>query len=169
MGTNFALPRFGPKVLVPVGMTLVAVAMLLFTRLGLDSTYAADVLPPLMLMGFGMGTVMPASIQTATLGVEPAFAGVASALANTSQQVGGSIGTAVLNTIATTAATAYVSTTLPVTDLVLAQAAVQSYAAAYWWCAGLFAAGAVLAAALFRRRPAGEQVPNPAREPVIAA
>jgi MFS transporter len=171
VGTNFALPRFGPKVLVPTGMALGVAGMLHLTRLGVDSTYAADVLPALMLVGLGMGTIMPASMQTATLGVEPAFAGVASALVNTAQQVGGSIGTAVLNTLAATTATAYLTTHVPVTDAVLAQAAVDSYATAYWWGAGFFAFGGVLAALLFRRRVTDEPVVVPAVgavEPAIA-
>jgi EmrB/QacA subfamily drug resistance transporter len=156
ISTNFALPRLGPKVLVPAGMALAVVGMLYLTRLGVDSTYTADVLPALMALGLGMGTIMPASMQTATLGVEPAFAGVASALVNTAQQVGGSIGTALLNTLAATSATAYLTSHVPATDAVLAQAAVHSYATAYWWGAGFFAFGGVLAALLFRRRVTDE-------------
>ena len=71
----------------------------------LDSSYAADVLPGLIVIGFAMGSIMPASMQTATLGVDRQYAGAASAMVNTSQQVGGSIGTALLNTLAATAAT----------------------------------------------------------------
>jgi EmrB/QacA subfamily drug resistance transporter len=154
VGTNVLLPRFGPKVLVPIGMTLAAAGLLYLTRVGVDSTYAVDVLPALMVIGLGMGTIMPASIQTATLGVQPAFAGVASALVNTAQQVGGSVGTAVLNTLATTAATGYLAANLPTTQAALGQAAVQSYVTAYGWAAGFFAFGAVLAALLFRRKVA---------------
>ena len=152
LSTNIFLPRFGPKVMVPIGMLLAMTGMLLLTRLDLQSTYAADVLPALMVLGFGMGSIMPASIQTATLGVDRRFAGVASALVNTSQQVGGSIGTALLNTIAATAAANYVAAHLPSTPTIAAQAAVSSYAAVYWVGAGFFAFGAVLAALLFRRR-----------------
>ncbi|WP_252437089.1 MFS transporter [Pseudonocardia humida] len=170
IGTNLALPRLGPKVMVPTGMALATVGMLYLTRLGVDSTYTADVLPALALVGLGMGTIMPASMQTATLGVEPAFAGVASALVNTAQQVGGSIGTAVLNTLAATAATAYLASHVPATDAVLAQAAVHSYATAYWWGAGFFAVGGVLAALLFRRRVTEEPTVPAAgvAEPAIA-
>ena len=96
LGTNLFVPRFGPKILVPVGMTLGVVAMIWLTFLDASSQYAANVMPPLMVMGFAMGTIMPASMQTATLGVDRHFAGVASATVNTSQQVGGSIGTALL-------------------------------------------------------------------------
>ncbi|MDQ1580656.1 MAG: hypothetical protein QOD05_1431 [Microbacteriaceae bacterium] len=155
LSTNIFVPRFGPKIMVPFGMILAAIGMVYLTHLDLNSTYAADVLPPLMILGFGMGSIMPASMQTATLGVDRRFAGVASAMVNTSQQVGGSIGTALLNTLAATTATDYVASHLPPSAAVAAQAAVHSYATAYWWGAGFFAFGAVLAALLFRRRGQG--------------
>jgi EmrB/QacA subfamily drug resistance transporter len=168
LSTNLLLPRLGPKVLVPIGMTIAALGMLYLTRLDLNSTYAANVLPPLMILGLGMGTIMPAAIQTATLGVDRQYAGVASALVNTSQQVGGSIGTALLNTLAATAAADYVASHLPPTATVAAEAAVHSYSVAYRWGAGIFAFGAVLTALLFRRRvpadpaatPSGPAVPE---------
>jgi hypothetical protein len=125
--------------------------MVYLTHLDLNSVYVIDVLPALMILGLGMGTIMPASMQTATLGVDGQFAGVASAMVNTSQQVGGSLGTALLNTLAATAATNYVAANLPATAAVAAQAAVESYAVAYWWGAGFFFVGGVVAALLFRR------------------
>jgi EmrB/QacA subfamily drug resistance transporter len=155
LSTNIFVPRFGPKVMVPTGMILAMIGMILLTRLNLDSSYAANVLPALMVMGFGMGTIMPASMQTATLGVDRAFAGVASAMVNTSQQVGGSIGVALLNTLAATAATDYLASHTPATAEVAANAAIASYATAYWWGAGFFALGAVVSALLFRRRGQG--------------
>jgi EmrB/QacA subfamily drug resistance transporter len=161
LSTNIFVPRFGPKIMVPFGMILAAIGMVYLTHLDLNSTYAADVLPPLMILGFGMGSIMPASMQTATLGVDRRFAGVASAMVNTSQQVGGSIGTALLNTLAATAATDYVASHLPPSAAVAAQAAVHSYATAYWWGAGFFAFGAVLAALLFRRRGQGLSLSTP--------
>jgi EmrB/QacA subfamily drug resistance transporter len=160
LSTNIFVPRFGPKIMVPFGMTLGAIGMALLTNLDLDSTYAANVLPPLMILGFAMGSIMPASMQTATLGVDRQFAGVASAMVNTSQQVGGSIGTALLNTLAATAAADYVASHLPATAGVAAQAAVTSYATAYWWGAGFFAVGAVNAALLFRRMGHGLSLSN---------
>ena len=168
LSTNLFFPRLGPKVLVPIGMTIAALGMVYLTRLDLHSSYAADVLPPLMILGLGMGTIMPASIQTATLGVDRQYAGVASALVNTSQQVGGSIGTALLNTLAATAAANYVAAHLPPTATVAAEAAVYSYSVAYRWGAGIFAFGAVLTALLFRRgvpgapsnTPSGPAVPK---------
>jgi MFS family permease len=155
LSTNIFVPRFGPKIMVPIGMTLATIGMVYLTHLDLSSTYAADVLPPLMIIGAGMGSIMPASMQTATLGVDRQFAGVASAMVNTSQQVGGSIGTALLNTLAATAATNYVAAHLPASATVATEAAIHSYAVAYWWGAGFFAFGAVFSALLFRRRGQG--------------
>jgi EmrB/QacA subfamily drug resistance transporter len=158
LSTNIFVPRLGPKVMVPVGMTLAAIGMAYLTRLELDSTYLANVLPPLLILGAGVGSIMPAAIQTATLGVDRQFAGVASALVNTSQQVGGSIGTALLNTLAATAAANYIAAHVPPTPATAAEAAVHSYAVAYGWGAGIFAVGAVLAALLFQRRGQAEPV-----------
>ncbi|WP_354236293.1 MFS transporter [Arthrobacter sp. UYEF3] len=161
LGTNIFVPKFGPKIMVPFGMALGVIAMVLLTRLDLHSGYATDVLPPLMVMGFAMGSIMPASMQTATLGVDRQFAGIASAMVNTSQQVGGSIGTALLNTLAATTATNYAASHLPVTATVAAEAAVQGYATAYWVGGAFFAFGAVFSALLFRRRGDGVSLTNP--------
>src|SRR5690349_13877162 len=81
-----------------VGMLLAAGGMAMLTGVGLDSSYSHDVLPSLCIFGFGLGLTMSTAMGTATLGVRPADAGVASAMVNTGQQVGGSIGTAVLST-----------------------------------------------------------------------
>lgn len=175
LSTNIFVPRFGPKVMVPIGMTIAASGMVYLTHLGVTANYAVDLLPPLMILGFGMGSTMPAAIQTATLGVDRHYAGVASAMVNTSQQVGGSIGTALLNTLAATAATDYLASHLPPTPAVAAEAAVHSYATAYWWGAAFFAFGAVLTAFLYRRRsaapapaPAGPEAAADTPEPVVA-
>ncbi len=169
LSTNIFAPKFGPKVMVPIGMVLAMTGMILLTRLGLDSSYAGDVMPPLMIIGFGMGTIMPPSMQIATLGVDRQYAGIASAMVNTSQQVGGSIGTALLNTLAATAATSYLASHLPASADVAAQAAVQSYATAYWWGAGFFAVGAIISALLFRRIGHGVSLRNPHGHPAATA
>ncbi|MDQ1547266.1 MAG: hypothetical protein QOH69_2170 [Actinomycetota bacterium] len=177
VGTNLLVPRLGPKVLVPIGMVIAGTGMVLLTNLDVHSTYVANIMPALILFGLGMGTIMPASMQTATLGVDRQYAGVASALVNTSQQVGGSIGTALLNTIAASAVTAYIAAHAPLTPLVGANAAIHSYTVAYWVAAGVFAFGAVLAVLLFRRRGQGlslhnaphtGRIPVPEAEPALA-
>ncbi|BDZ50065.1 MFS transporter [Frondihabitans sucicola] len=186
LSTNIFVPRFGPKIMVPFGMALGAIGMFILTHLGVDSHYAANVLPALLVLGFGMGSIMPASIQTATLGVDRGHAGVASAMVNTSQQVGGSIGTALLNTLAATAAAGYVTshigsaTTAAGRASVAAEAAVHSYATAYWYGAAFFAFGAILAALVFRTKAdtqaraaavaasAPTDAPSEPAEPVVA-
>ncbi|MFJ2367982.1 MFS transporter [Microbacterium sp. NPDC087665] len=169
LGTNLLVPRLGPKVMVPAGMTLGAIGMIWLTSLTASSEYVPNVLLPLMTLGFAMGTIMPAAMQTATLGVDRQFAGVASAMVNTSQQVGGSIGTAVLNTLAATAAADYLADHVPVTEAAGVQAAIASYATAYWWGAGFFAFGAVMSALLFRRRGQGLSLSDAQRAPMAEA
>jgi EmrB/QacA subfamily drug resistance transporter len=143
------LPRFGPKPLVPVGMLLAALGMVILAQLGVHSTYAGHILPALLVTGLGLGLIFAPSINTATLGVSEADAGVASATVNSCQQVGGSVGTAFLNTIATTAVTSYLAGKA-LTPLVAAQAAVHGYTVAFWWAAGIFALGAIVAGTLLR-------------------
>jgi EmrB/QacA subfamily drug resistance transporter len=150
--TNTLLPRLGPRPIVPLGMLLGAVGMVWLTALDMHSAYAANVLPPLVVTGFGIGLVMPAAMSVATDRVGAEDAGVASAAVNTMQQVGGSIGTALLNTLAAGAATHYLSGRHP-SPAALAQAQLHSYATAYWWSAGLFAVGALLALLMFRKGP----------------
>ncbi|SHM61818.1 MFS transporter [Actinacidiphila paucisporea] len=141
--TNTLLPRLGPRPIVPLGMLMAAAGMAWLTALDLNSSYAANVLPPLLVMGFGLGLVMPAAMSVATDRVGEEDAGVASAAVNTMQQVGGSIGTALLNTLAASAATSYLAHHSD--KLAKAHAALHSYATAYWWSAALFAVGGVLA------------------------
>jgi MFS family permease len=149
IATTVLVPRFGPRPVVPLGMALSAVGMAWLTLLDGGSTYAANVLPPLIVIGLGIGLAMPTAMSVATSGISEEDAGVASAGVNTMQQVGGSIGTALLNTLATAAATNYVKShgTAPA---ILAHAQLHSYSTAYWWSAGFFAAGTVIAALMYR-------------------
>lgn len=140
------MPRFGPRPLVPTGMILAATGMVLMTGVGVDSTYAGSVLPGLCFVGLGFGLVIAPSMASATLGVAASDSGVASAMVNTSQQVGGSIGTALLSTISASAVTSFVSGKVPGPELA-AQAAVHGYTTAFWVSAGLLAVGAVITAA----------------------
>jgi predicted MFS family arabinose efflux permease len=103
------LPHFGPRPLIVPGLLLGAVSMALLSRLGVHSSYAADVLPALVISGIGFGAVVPPALNTATQGVEFRDAGVASGMVNTMQLVGGSIGTALLTAIAAQAAARYVT------------------------------------------------------------
>ncbi|MEV0406758.1 MFS transporter [Actinoallomurus sp. NPDC050550] len=151
LSVNLLVPKIGPKVVVPVGLLLAAGGMVWLTRLGLDSTYVRHVLPPLLMMGGGIGLAMPAAMSYATLGVQASDQGVASAAVNTTQQVGGSVSTALLNTLATSAATHYAKHHL--TDpQVKANAALHSFSTAYWWSAGFFAFAVLVTVLLFRRK-----------------
>jgi EmrB/QacA subfamily drug resistance transporter len=155
------LARTGPRPLIPAGMLLAALGMGLLTGIGVDTSYASHVLPSLILIGLGFGLVVAPSFATATLGVPRQDSGVASAMVNTSQQVGGSIGTALLSTLAVSATTDWVIANGPG-----AQAAVEGYITAFWWAAAIFAVGAVVTGALLR---SGVRVPaHAAPEPVAA-
>lgn len=148
---NILLPRLGPRIIVPIGMLLGTVAMFSFTLLEVDSTYI-HVLPGLILLGIGMGSIMPPSFQIATLGIDRRQAGAASAMVSTSQQVGGAIGTALLNTLAATAATSYIADQASQTPQVMAEAALHSYSTAYTASAVIFLLGGIATVSLFRTR-----------------
>jgi EmrB/QacA subfamily drug resistance transporter len=159
------IPRTGPKPLVATGMTLAAIAMVLFAQLDIDSSYAGHVLPALLIMGVGLGFIFAPAMSTATLGVEPSDAGVASAMVNTCQQVGGSIGTAVLSTVFSHSVTSYAASHAPPGPLVQAQAAMHGYTTAFWCSAAVFAVGAVVCGLVFR--PGAPQLAG-AAEPAFA-
>ena len=118
--------------------------------LGLHSLYVTHVLPYLIILGLGFGLSVSPSFSVGTLGLAPHDAGVGSATLNTAQQVGGSIGTSLLNTLAASAASAYlVGRSLTTAN---DQAALlHSYTTAFLWSALIFVAGAVLAGLLLPR------------------
>ncbi|MBV9050049.1 MAG: MFS transporter, partial [Solirubrobacterales bacterium] len=138
------LPRTGAKPLVAAGMGLGAVAMLMFSRLTADAAYASNVLPWLVLTGLAMGLIFAPAFSTATLGVQSSDAGIASAMVNTSQQVGGSIGTALLSTIFASAAASFASAHGHAANVAV-HAAIHGYTTAFDWAAGLFGIGLLLA------------------------
>ena len=147
--TTKLVPRVGPRPLVSTGMVLASIAMALLAQLKVDSTYAAHVLPPLLVMGVGLGLIFAPAMSTATLGVEVSDAGVASAMVNTSQQIGGSIGTAVLSTIFSSAVASY-ATTHPRSPALPLEAAMHGYTTAFWCSSAVFVVGAVVSAIVFR-------------------
>jgi predicted MFS family arabinose efflux permease len=166
IGQTRLVPRVGARRLVTLGMVLGGTAMLILTGITTDSSYATHVLPGLMVMGLGLGLVMAPAMSTATLGVDRRDAGVASAMVNTGQQIGGSIGTALLSTLAASAANNYGATHRPAADLVT-QAAVHGYTTAFVWSAGIFAVGA-LASWLLLPRGVPALEPDVAAEPAFA-
>jgi EmrB/QacA subfamily drug resistance transporter len=160
------MPRFGPRPLITIGMTLGAAGMIYLTRLGVHSSYATAVLPSLVTLGLGFGMIFAPALSAATFGVDPNDAGVASALVNANQQVGGSIGIALLSTIATSAMTSFLAGTHATPGLI-ATATVHGYTTAFTWSAAMFAFGAVVALLLFR--PGVRLAAEPAAEPILAS
>jgi hypothetical protein len=126
------------------GMAIGVLAMLLLTRLSVDGSYAGEVLPGLLLTGLAMGCIFAPGFSTATLGVKTSEAGIASAMVNTSQQVGGSVGTALLSTLFAGAAAGYASSHAATATLAGASA-IHGYTTAFVWAAGLFGLGLVVA------------------------
>jgi hypothetical protein len=92
---------FGPRRTLIAGMTLVAGGLLLFARTPVDGRFVTDILPPMLLTGLGIGTSFPSLMTLAMSGATPEDSGLASGIVNTSAQVGGAIGLAVLTTLAT--------------------------------------------------------------------
>jgi EmrB/QacA subfamily drug resistance transporter len=141
----------GPRALIAAGMLLGAGGMALLTQVTVTSSYVSAVLPALLILGLGLGLIFAQAINTATAGVAREDSGVASALVNTMQQVGGSIGTSALSTIALSATATYLiahhtSPTAP------AIAATHGYTIAFAVSAGLLGLGFILAIVLLPSR-----------------
>jgi len=103
------LPRIGPRTLMLSGLALTTAGLLLFTRLGVASTFVSGVLPAEIVMSLGLALTFVPMSSTALIGIDRRDAGVASALVNATQQVGGSLGIALLNTVASSAAAGYLA------------------------------------------------------------
>ncbi len=146
------MARVPTRALVVPGLLIAAVGMALLTRLTPGASYASSVLPTELLLGFGLGLAIVPCVSTATNNAEPGDVGVTSATTNTSQQVGASIGTALLNTVAASATAAYLVTHHGGAGSV-ADATVHGFATASWWAAGSLALGALLAGVLITANP----------------
>ncbi|MDN3355641.1 MFS transporter [Actinomadura sp. DC4] len=159
--------RVPARVLMVPGLVLAAIGMALLTQLSVHSSFFALILPAELLISLGLGSTMMPAMNLATTGVSPQDAGVASAMVNTAQQVGGSIGTALLNTIAATATTTYVVAHAhgrPTREL-LAVGQVHGFTVAIAWGVGIILLAAVLVAVLIngkeKQRPAAEPKESP--------
>ncbi|WP_406158497.1 MFS transporter [Streptomyces canus] len=164
--------RVPPRMLMAPGMVLAAGGMLILTQMTVNSSYATEILPALLLMGLGMGLTFMPVFSTATAGVAPHDSGVTSATINTSQQVGGSIGTALLNTIATTSSTAYVAAHL--TDpskkaLIVSEGVVHGYTVAIWWAVGIMLLAGLIAGLMVTAKPPKQGAPAGAPVPESVA
>ncbi|MDQ8704752.1 MFS transporter [Streptomyces sp. LHD-70] len=151
-----------PRLLIVPGMLLAALGLVLLTGLTVEGAYLTHVLPGMLLAGLGMGLTFMPVFATATAGVAPRDAGVTSATVNTSQQVGGSIGTALLNTLATTSTTAYVTAHLrdPAERArITAEGVVHGYTVAIWWAVGIMVLGGLVAGLMVTSRAPRHLVP----------
>ncbi len=158
------LAKVGPRPLLILGMSLGAIAMAWLSQITVDSSYAGHILPALIVMGIAMGNIFAPAFASATYGVDPHDSGVASAMVNTMQQVGGSIGTALLSSIFASAVTSFAAGQ-PRTPQLLDEAAVHGYTVAFWVASGIFAFGAVVVGLLLP----SIRVAQPHGEPAMAA
>jgi EmrB/QacA subfamily drug resistance transporter len=156
IGTRLA-PRVPARLLMVSGFLVGAAGLVTLAQITPTSSYATIVLPGMFVMGLGLGTVLTPAVSLATYGVEPRDAGVASAMVTTAQQIGGAIGTALLNTVAATATAAHLRDHPPAapdaTGQLVTRAMVHGYSTAIWCAAGILALVGVSAAVLINHRP----------------
>jgi hypothetical protein len=147
VGSSEVLTRYSakypPRLLMTGGLLGTAVSLALFTRLDVDSNYWVDLLPGMLIMGCSVTLVFVPAFNVGTLGVQPQDAGVASALINTAQQVGGSLGIALLSTVAAGRHDSWLEGKADTTENLL-QASVAGYARASLWATAIM----LLAAAI---------------------
>ncbi len=144
------MPRLAPRLLMAPGLLAGAAGMATLTGLQAGAGYAAHVLPAEILLGLGMGAVFVPAFSTATLGVGPRDAGVASAVAGTAQQIGASVGTALLNTVAAAATATYLAAHQVSSP---AAALVYGYARAAGWAAAVLLVAAIVVGLLVTAGP----------------
>ena len=164
--------RVGTRVVLPIGLVLAAVAVLLYTRLPVNGSYAADLLPGFLLTGIGLGLAFVPDSIAALTGARGDEAGAASGLINTSQQIGGAVGIAAITTIATTASTNFAHSHLSLGALLPATSLVHGFQVAFYVLAVVLFGAAVLAAVLIRSEVAGAEagaLTAPAAAPAPAA
>lgn len=147
LSTSVLMARLGAKLLVPAGMTISALGSLLLAFAKADSSYALHVAVPMFIVAIGLGAIISSALSVGTLGVDPHHAGAASAAVNASQQLGGSIGLAVLNTLVAGATIASVEA-----GQGKLESLVNGYSGAYVACAVLLVIGAGITALMYRGR-----------------
>jgi EmrB/QacA subfamily drug resistance transporter len=165
------LPRVGPRLVMTIGLVLAAAGLFIFSSIDVHSTYASVVLPAEVIVSLGMGLAFVALSSTALLGVHPEDAGVASALVNSTQQTGGSLGAALINTIATTATASYL-VSHGHSPAALEAGAIHGYTTAFTFSGIVLAVAAITAFTLIRRaRPEAQEQPVVVedQEPLVLA
>jgi EmrB/QacA subfamily drug resistance transporter len=155
--------RYRPRLVMGMGLLMVITGMLWFSQIGVHTGYWDHLLPAELVAAFGMGMVFVPVNNTALVGVAPANAGVASALINSTQQIGGSIGTALLNTIATTVTVSYLRSHVAAgSAATITAATVHGFAVAFAVAAAILGV-ALVVVATFINAPAGSGgTPSPA-------
>jgi len=153
VGSRVIAKRVGPRWTLAPGIAIAGIALLILSRLGVSSNYAADVLPALVLFGAGVGLTVACAVNAATSVVEQTDAGAASAMVNTSQMIGASLGTALLNSLAVSAVAGYLAAHVG-QENAAANAATHSYDMVFMVSAAVLLIGSVLIAAIARgKRP----------------
>ncbi len=138
------LPKVGPKPLMVPGLIAAGIGLLLLTRITPETSYLTHVVPSLLIMSSGMALVFIPLTSTSLHAVSHHDTGVASAMVNTSQQIGGSLGTALLNTVAATATTTYVAANSQLGQALMPAAMTHGFTVAFKFSAGLLFIGAVV-------------------------
>jgi len=138
------LPKFGPKPLMIPGLIAASLGLLFLSNITPDTSYISHVLPALFIMSSGMALVFIPLTTTSLHGVSNHDTGVASAMVNTSQQIGGSLGTALLNTVAATATATYATANTALGENVQAFAMTHGFTVAFKASALLLFIGAVV-------------------------
>ncbi|HEY7858499.1 MAG TPA: MFS transporter [Candidatus Nanopelagicales bacterium] len=139
------LPRVGPKPLIVPGLLAGAVGLLWLTRLEVGSSYTSHVLPAICVLSIGIAFVFIPIASTALHGIGHEDAGVGSALINTSQQIGGAVGVALLNTVAVTTTTAYLASHGALGQGAVPAALTAGYTRAFMVGSGMLVLAAVVA------------------------
>ncbi|HZN89440.1 MAG TPA: MFS transporter [Thermoleophilaceae bacterium] len=150
--------RYGARVTLVPALVFVLMGLVLFARAPVDGTYLADVLAPVILVGIGAGLAFPSLMTLAMSGATPADAGLASGLVNTTAQVGGALGLAVLATLATSR-----TGDLLASGEGTASALTGGYRLAFLVGAGLVVAGIGIALTVLRSERAPQADARPAR------
>ena len=138
------LPKFGPRALMVPGLIAASAGMLMISRITPETSYTTHVLPALLIMSSGMALVFIPLTSTSLHGVSNHDTGVASAMLNTSQQVGGSLGVALLNTVAATATTTYAAANSQLGEKLMPFAMTHGFTVAFKFSAALLFVGAVV-------------------------
>jgi EmrB/QacA subfamily drug resistance transporter len=138
------LPKVGPKALMVPGLIFAGIGLLALTQITPETSYTTHVLPSLLIMSSGMALVFIPLTSTSLHGVSSHDTGVASAMLNTSQQIGGSLGTALLNTVAATATTTYAAANAQLGEKLMPFAMTHGFTVAFQVSAALLFIGAVV-------------------------